>query len=106
MAAVPLKHANPSRAVTEGDEILAHDADGLRHIGQFFRQADRLPELAHQIAHRRARLRLRQFGIMQGNFPLIVGAIGHFPFAAAHFSVPPSTGPLLSFYQARIRGPK
>src|SRR6185312_9445772 len=70
-----IEQARPAFAIAEEDQILAEDADVLRHRSDFFGERDRMPIAAHEFAAGRARPDLGQFGI-PGLLPAAIGVAG------------------------------
>ena len=64
-----------ARAVAKRDQVFVQDANGFWHIGQFARQADGMPELAHVLAERGSWPSMGQFGIMPLLFSLVIAAV-------------------------------
>ena len=75
MAAVPVKHADCARFVTESDEILAHDANRQRQVDEFLRQTHRLPESPHVFAAGRARCDVGQLRIFSRQIPPLISGV-------------------------------
>ncbi len=79
MTAMALQHADTALPVAERDQVLAHDANRVGHIGELRREAHRLPEPAHEFAERRTGAGLRELGVRRRLVALMVGAVGFAP---------------------------
>src|SRR5437763_12438974 len=71
MRAMRVERADPALLVPEDDDLLAQQLFLARQILQLFREADRLPIAAQQLAHRAARLDTGQLVIRWRGLPSI-----------------------------------
>src|SRR5262245_27112374 len=78
MAAVQLEEPDLALGVAEEDQVLAHDANGLRQILQLRGEANRLPEAAQILAAGCPRPDPGQLGIVLRDVPMMIGAVGSY----------------------------
>ena len=62
MRAARIDEARAAQAVAEQDQVFTQHAHLARPVARIRREADRMPVAAQQLAHRRARADLGQFG--------------------------------------------
>ena len=70
--AVTVHDTDVAALVAVGDKIFAQNADRLRHVGQFLRQANRLPEAPHVLAHGRTGVGAGQLSVVRRHVALVV----------------------------------
>src|SRR5260370_12798443 len=76
MRTMQLEKAHHAVAITEGHEILAHDAQAPRQVAQLVGQNDRLPEPSQIFAAGRARPNSCEFLVVRRTLAMVVCAIG------------------------------
>src|SRR5260370_1447082 len=76
MRTMQLEKAHRAAAITEGHEILAHDAQAPRQVAQLVGQNDRLPDPSQIVAGGRARPNSCEFLVVRRTLAMVVCAIG------------------------------